>query len=78
MTHHDDCPYTSDLIEAILYVQTARDDLMQGLVKTLDDQNASQIPRDEEKNSTNEDDVVDHMDEQGSPEGVVDCVEEDN
>ena len=75
MTHHDDCPYTSDLIDAILYVQTARDDLMQGLVKILDDQNGFQIP---EKDSSDEDGIVDRVDDQGSPEEVLSDIEDVN
>ena len=68
MTQHDDCPYTSDLIEAILYVQTARDDLMPGLVKSFDDENAFPIPGDAEKDSSDEGDLVDQLDDQRSPE----------
>ena len=68
MTHHDDCPYTTDLIDAILYVQTARDDLMPGLVKSFDDENAFPIPEDAEKDSSDEGDLVDQLEEQRSPE----------
>ena len=69
MDKHADCPCT-DLIDAALYVQTARDRLMQGLVKTFDDQIAAQDRRDADEFSSDDSgidsddqvDVVDNVD----------------
>jgi len=76
MDNHPGCECT-DLIDAALYAQSARDRLMQGLVQTFDDHIAAQNQQDvDDSSSDNSDsDSDDQVDIQGSTDGVVDNVD---
>jgi len=73
---HADC-HCTDLLDAALYIQAARDRLMQDLVQGFDDQIAAQDQQDDDEYSSDNSavDSDDQVNVQGSPDRVEDNVD---